>query len=497
MTGDDEGYQNFIDESVDPGNSLLIGTLTFCVLLIAVLPCVISVGMRFRNHEEVADTDTAEAPKAQRSSRIQGGGAARSHVRELIDDDYADAARCAKTGASDIADAFVDAILGANPHGGTLKRPHQFHIMHRDERLERFKNVEFDDDNQSAVSNSFLGPLSHDEVSIRDAVDASELVYDDALDLMKGIDSPAGPWYSRLITCYDKLLVIAEWDYETRRIVKLGGPFVLQALLVGISETVRVALISRFIGTAALSAYIVVTLAVGTTNVFIKGLQYACTPLCSQAIGAGNKRLAGQYIQIATILFTICYIPLFIMWTFSIGGIFSWLGFDDAVRKIGEQFARLFLTASFFQGISQSLHALLDVIGRQNYSTAVILCREIVSTLATLAAALQPGASNLQLVGLLFIALEVLALVLNVFIILRLGWFELYLDGLIGSVAIFVRCRGDANFVHCSAAIFVLKADFVPQNTKATKLLLKTSVPLSLGGLIAFGEWEILTIFAR
>jgi hypothetical protein len=35
------------------------------------------------------------------------------------------------------------------------------------------------------------------------------------------------------------------------------------------------------------------------------------------------------------------------------------------------------------------------------------------------------------------------------------------------------------------------------QNVKATKLLLGTSMALSFGELVAYGEWELLTVFAR
>jgi hypothetical protein len=50
-TTDTANFPFYTDDSVDPGYSLLIATLIFCVLSIATLPCMVAVGMRFRNHE--------------------------------------------------------------------------------------------------------------------------------------------------------------------------------------------------------------------------------------------------------------------------------------------------------------------------------------------------------------------------------------------------------------------------------------------------------------
>jgi Na+-driven multidrug efflux pump len=173
------------------------------------------------------------------------------------------------------------------------------------------------------------------------------------------------------------------------------------------------------------------------------GLIDACISLCSHAVGVGNRRLAGQYIQIATILYTLCYIPIFVLWIFLIGPLFTWLGFDGKddglTREIGEQFTLLYLFSCFLKGVNTSAHALLDVIGKENYSTAFVSSQEVAMMLATLVAALQPGASDLNLVGLLLIAVAAAALIINAAIIAYYGWFDKFLDGMVGSFALLVR----------------------------------------------------------
>jgi MatE len=473
-------YRNYINDSVDPGNSLLIATVIFCLLLLMVLPFMVWMGKRFQNHETPQSSDQENA-----SETINGGGGGASFVQAQlnrpleepkenqkkkakrrkprsdastddkntkhnmneevsVDNDSANDDNGSEDtgGGITVASALMNAFLLTSPHGGGIKRHNQLHAAQREEQLEKDDSVGGGD---SLPNNSVLGRLSQDEVSIQDAVDAPTVSGHGRgeADPMAASTDHSGLWYFCFGSWFYPLLTIADYDYETKRLVKLGGPFVMQALLVGIMSTVRVALIGKFIGTAALSAYVVVELAVGTTDVFLLGLIDACVSLCSQAIGAGNKRLAGQYIQIATILYVLCYIPIFILWMFMIGPLFSWLGFDGAddglTRNIGEQFTILFLFFTFIKGVNTSSHALLDVIGKENYSTAFVSGEQIAATLATLVAALQPGVSDLNLVGLLLIAVQSTALILNSILIAYNGWFDKFLDGLVGSFALLVR----------------------------------------------------------
>lgn len=461
-SGGDEGFRYYVDDSVDPGNAMLIATVIFCLLLIAALPFMVVAGQRFVKHEDCQDdaTDDNEecSPVATKSSELgltktgspkselrpdlsfhTGSGISpyhrRNHDDSCSDDEDGDDGKnldaasddgsdqSFKTGAASVTSTLLNAILETSPHGGPIMRRNQLHIRRREVQLE----LEEEEDRKSEASHSVLGIISQDEVSIRDAVDASTFVQQDTMDLMNN----KGNWM-------EKLLVIAEWDYEARRISKLGFPFVLQALAIGITEAIRVALIGKFIGTRALSAYVIVTMVVGMSNVFLKGFQDACITLCSHAVGVGNKRLAGQYIQIGTTLFTICFIPIFVCWVYATGPIFTWLGFDAATRKMGEEFALLYMFSSFLHGIDHSMHSLLDVIDKEVYSTVFVSSQEIVATLATLAVVLQPNVTNLQLLGLAYIGQKALALILNSAIIVWNGWFDKYLDGLVGNFALLV-----------------------------------------------------------
>jgi MatE len=420
-----------------------------------------------KKKRETTDTTQLQSPQNNRSRpTLFPAAAARNNNEDATrrDDDDASSFESARTSvsATSAASALVRAILDAAPHGGPRATSQAMALRQRndqmetsDDRSDRHKNgnttieathgyssEDDDDDDDDHMDRSVLGPLSHDEVSIRDAVDAAlpaaRVERDAGTAFTAGTGDAATSWRGRVVKAFDRLLVIAEWDFESRRICKLGLPFVGQALLLGVTEAIRVALIGRLVGTRALSAYVLVDMVIGVTTEFLKGFQHACTTLCSQAVGAGNRTLAGQYIQIATIAYTVCYIPIFIFWMLLIGDTISWFGFDDETRKIGEEYTMLFLFARFLHGVGDSLHSLLDVIGFENYSTFFIFGQEMISLAMIAVVATRPNTTTLRLIGLVYIAKEALGLVVNTAIIVCNGWFDRYLEGLVGKLGILV-----------------------------------------------------------
>ena len=281
-------------------------------------------------------------------------------------------------------------------------------------------------------------------MSIRDAVDDAQSSVFHQRDALSG--DPNRPSADDNASCctschasWDRLLVVAEWDYESKRIGKLAVPFISQALVEGICEAVRVAIVGKLISTPALSAYVVVDLMVGLTVQFLSGFQQALATLCSHAVGSERKQLAGQYVQIATICYAICFVPIFVCWSIFAGDTIRWLGFDDETVTIGHDYALLYLFAKFLRGISNSVHGLLDTIELESYSTAFISIQVLLGTAAMLMVGLFTDTTTLQLIGVVLIAENAIGLVLNIVIIVMKGWFDHYLDGLVGEFALLVR----------------------------------------------------------
>lgn len=464
-SSEDEGFENYIPDTIDPGPYALIITLIFCIVLIAFLPCFTAIGNRFKwpkRSKALHATDENDSDSANGRHEVNTTSLNRNkHVKDDDEESVnsAHSKMSAISGISSVANSMLNVILDSSPRSGPNFRRTHLNLLNRDQVLEiqernerdRFEALpnrksgeEYDDarsvgTNSVTASGSVLGRLDHDAVSIHDAVDTHEDALQQSIELLEL--KPNGPWWSRsrLADAYGLVLNIAEWDHESKRICKLGFPFMAESLFLGIAEAVRVALIGKLVGTKALSAYIIVDLLVGLTTQMMQGFQDALTSLCSQALGAGNETLAGQYVQMTVIVYTLLYIPVFIFWYFFIVDAMLWFEFDQKTADMGLDFAVLLLLAELIGGLDRSVHALLDVIGCENYSTIFAIVTQVSVTVGTFIVA-QRSDVTLQDIGYVFVAVKGVALVLNVVIVLWNGWLDPYLEGMIGSLSLRVRC---------------------------------------------------------
>jgi hypothetical protein len=449
MTDDAIGFEDYEVTTIDPGNTVLIGTIIFCFLLIAALPCLVKCGKLWkkRRNAQGADDTASEAiltaAVAPKDTTIQRMQQQTAHAMQHPDSDEDDDSDSIQSGLTGVASHFMNVLLDATPHGGPLRRGHTAVVA--------AANDEYHDADMMMMvggeAGSVLGGISMGEVSYRDALQGPQFekqhhYYADGL-VRTGehelLPQPASkhPCCSRagLSYTWNKLLDIMEYDYETKRLCKLSGPYVMEAIAKGTLEAVRVAIIGKFIGTPALSAYVMVDIWIGLTTSVIRGVQETCGSLCSHAIGAGNRVLAGQYIQIATILYVIAFAPLFVCWEFFMGPLLGFLGFDAVTIQIGEHFTILFLFYKFLVGVGDSVHELLDVTGLENYSTTFNFIYETLVTVGIVLVSIFTETNNLQLVGLVYVVLSALGLILNVAIVVWNGWFDRYLEGMVGSFA--------------------------------------------------------------
>lgn len=436
-----ENYDGYVPITVDPGPSMFVFTIFICALLLASLPCLLSITKRFKKHHRAFATRRKEKRKHDTNETTTLDPNAPQNATKHGDDDESSvsSAHSSRTGVSGAASAVLNLILDSGPCGPHPRKNHML-LVQRDQMLEaeerRIRSPLGEEMDSISVSTngSVLGKLDHDAVSVQDAVDAGPNVFHDSL--VKSSDVKAR-CCSRTYwaIAFDQLLTIAEYDYESKRICKLGTPFIIQGLLGGIAEAVSVALIGRLLGTNALSAYIVVDLVVGVTTQFLKGFQDALVTLCSQSLGVGNKVLTGQYLQMTVIIYTVLYIPIFVFWYYFVVDTILWFGLDQQTADMGQDFAILLLLAFLIHGLDESIHALLDVIGCENYSTVMTVSREIFTTVGVYISASQPNA-NLQQLGYVYVGVYGIGLVLNVIMVLWNGWFDPFLEGIIGTFAL-------------------------------------------------------------
>lgn len=316
-----------------------------------------------------------------------------------------------------------------------------------------------------------------DDISPNDAADADDpgqyiLPREDDDD--KSVDLCCGEracWKPVMIMrAFDYLIELAEYDNETRRILKLSLPFTISAIMEAVLEAVTLALISQFIGTSAVAAYAVVDIVVGISSEFVGGIIDSEATLCSHAIGAGNNILAGQYFQLSVIIYVICQIPFVIIWSLFVDDVMkSWLHFDDHIADLAQDFARVAIWNDIVTGLAEAYHGLLEVSDHENWATFLGITEGLTEVCFVALAVILFDAS-LQHVAIIMLINGVLFLFVNVACTLWKGWMRPYLPGIVGSLAL--------------------------KNRVALSTLVRTAAPLSCGSVLAYGEWEILTIFA-
>lgn len=309
-------------------------------------------------------------------------------------------------------------------------------------------NIEIDDDEKTPI-NLDLGEDSSSEGSLQ--------AFDDSVfSLPKN-----APLKS--------LRKILKYDPETKKLTKLMIPFVLQAAFTGLFDILQMVIIGRLIGTNELTAHVLVGFFVRTSSNIVLGFVESLATLCSQSIGVGNKLLTGQYVQIALIMYTIFFAPFILIWNFYTYDAIELLGFTSNIASIGQQYSRIMVFYYLLIGISECVHALLDVMGKEDFGTTMSILEELSQILTMFLVTFTLDDIQLSDIACIFFIVCAFFLAVTIIYIHCMGWFDPYLEGIIGSFAL--------------------------ANKSAVYLLCNTALSLSFGYILTEGEWEIMAIF--
>lgn len=332
-------------------------------------------------------------------------------------------------------------------HKAHIRRGQRDHDLSASSRLA--------DDSVSLASFSVMSKLEDTALTPGDAVDAHEnnapilkehasMAGDEDIDLCCG---ERALWRPTMCgEAFDRLLVIAEWDREMNRLISLAVPFSVAAVTEGIFDVIRVGLVANYIGTDAVAAYIIVDLILGLTEEFFGGLALTESSLCSQAVGARNYRLAGQYVQISSVLYTLCMIPNMLVWWFLTYEVARLMRFDEATSMMAQQYARYYLFMQLIEGYDEGYSSLLEISGHERWTTFMGILAEIVATCIMLAFMLTQQIT-LSDVGTIELAITILFFGLNVVLTFWFGWMKKYTEGLFRTNALKVGIILRALFV--------------------------------------------------
>jgi len=327
---------------------------------------------------------------------------------------------------------------------------------------------------------SVLPPLSGDAISPNDAADANDpgnyILPKADIEGDHDIDFCCGQqawWQPSMIGIgIERLINIAEWDHEMKRIIKLTIPFSISGLIGMFGSTLHIVLVAHYLGTEALVASIVANTLLGFTADFLGGVLATESTLCSHAVGAKNYKLAGQYVQSCGLIYIIVYIPNMILWMYYMDDVVLLFGFDQSTADLALKYTFVQVFDDLILGMIEAWDGLLDVIGFEVFTTVLGSIFEILGVGATAALLIFREETTLVELALMNMCLTVLYITL--------------------SIGICVCCtRGRMNKYLLGICGNPFKVD-----RRTVWHVLATSIPLSFGYLFEDGEWEILTIFA-
>ena len=295
---------------------------------------------------------------------------------------------------------------------------------------------------------------------------------------------------------YENLLSIAYPDAETKRIISLGIPFTFSAISESIFDTVTVIIISKYKGPDYLTAYVVVQLLIGITDNFIHGVSSCLSTLCSHAIGNQNFYLAGQYIQIASIFYLLCGIPMLGVWRFIIGDVVELMGMSANVRNLSEQYTQIVIYHYLQDGLFSGWGTITDITGHEVFGTYVEFVEGLVDiALVWLFCSLFPESYNMFWIGVTHLVVGFVFLLIWLGWSLYQGWLDPFMSGFFSSNAFKVGWLRISLSLHILSKSINTASKFYKKNNRAVWNVVQTAVPLGFGSVLEYGEVSMHLFF--
>jgi len=233
-------------------------------------------------------------------------------------------------------------------------------------------------------------------------------------------------------------VAIFRWDEESKCLLGLTIPFTIQGCIKSLFQMINVAIIGNKLGVMEANAYIVVGFLVDFSNSVNFGFSEAIASLLPQARGAGNYVLAGRYLQLCQLLYSLFTIPVIIIWSIWMHDIILWFGFDEETARISQAYSYPFLILTFLNGFDRGIHMFLSTMGHEHYSTVAQTASGAVQCLGVVISVSSKNAT-LPMIGIIQTILGFLVTGSNIVYIFRHGWMDAYIEGLFGTLSLKVR----------------------------------------------------------
>jgi hypothetical protein len=448
----EEDFSNYVEDTVDPGWVWTVGITIACIIINGSVPCLVRLAKRWdgRKQKQQVIIDipdqivtsqsecSSEAPRGHEGAptvRINNTGDGNDNTKS----NYSVVSLSGVSTTSSAMLSHISSVLDGRP--ASKKR----RLRHADNnrlqaRLQLLNDLKDDDDddidnkdereNQPTSPISLLGVMDQDQVSENDAIDAKPPAHNTA----KAHHEPSKeivPLFGKrfILDGVDKLIDIADWDKEMKRVWWLAKPFTIQAFLESLFAIVELALIGKLLGVREANAYITVTILSEFTNTINYGFPESLGALFPQADGAGNTQLVGQYMQLAMGFYALGAIPIIVLWSIMAEPAILWFGFDEETARIGQGYAYSYTVIELISGIDECLHVYLDCFDHEYYST-VVQVLEILAQLVVVIVLPAAGYKDLILIGVAQVGVSLFMAVGNFVFVSYRGWLDDIWEGL-------------------------------------------------------------------
>jgi MatE len=289
-------------------------------------------------------------------------------------------------------------------------------------------------DNISAKCD-IMSPLSGDAITPLDTV-SNHGGDDDKSSVMTGDKHSAVPTVLRYKyrvgrrrkSCCTKLLEVADWDTDSRRLCSLAFIYAGQGLVSEFFSILKIALMSHYMGIREVNAKIITNTLYSFTGILVNGFTDALGLLVPQAHGADNPLMVGRYLQLVIVIYNVMQIPAAIIWGLYTYDAIIWFGYDEETAEIGQMYSYTVIIYMAVEAVEDCLWEWLEVVGHAKYAAIYSITAKFVEKGAFIAL-LAFGVTDLFTVGLAASAVGTVVVIVNITIIISMGWLDPYWTG--------------------------------------------------------------------
>jgi Na+-driven multidrug efflux pump len=237
-----------------------------------------------------------------------------------------------------------------------------------------------------------------------------------------------------------------------RRILRLAIPSIAGAIADRILRLVLIGLLSYYIDTPSMVAFVLANVFVRLTTEAISGAitDTEVTNIQNAMADGGDEAFykSGQIVQLALIVQTLIAVPVLLGWAFGIKSLVSWLLWDVAplVAQLAEDYTQVIVLDYYFRIAGKTFLAPFQMNGRAPFETIIDVVAAVVTMIAIgvvigIGTATTVGdRPTLVSVAWIQVIASLVKITVKVAYVSLKGWFQPYRGGFLGRVTFLVSC---------------------------------------------------------